>query len=101
MSFPLFAVIFASCAAGMALWIDVRFPSLSPEDLRSAFIRLVAGVAIVHLSLLAVSHLIRPLPPITEAAVMLTVGFVLLTIALLTAIWVIKVAQRMMGGSVR
>ena len=101
MSVTWFIVVFALSGGAMALWIDNRFPSLTPEDLRSALIRLFGGLLLVHLALAALDRLVDPLPATTEAATVVAVAFALLTIAMLTAIWVIKVAQGMMGGSLR
>lgn len=101
MTFAWFMVVFAVSGAAMALWIDNRFPGLAPESLRTALLRLVGGFLLIQLSLAAVDHMVGVFATTTRAAVVLTVAFVLLTIAFLTAIWLIKVAQRMMGGSVR
>ena len=101
MSFTQFIVVFAVSGAAMALWIDTRFPNLAPQDLRAAFIRLVGGWVLVHLSIAAVERLVAPFAATTRVALVLAAGFVLLTTAFLTAIWMIKVAQRMMGGTLR
>ncbi len=101
MTFTAFAFVFASCAAVMALWIDVRFPSLTPKDLRSAMIRLVAAFVVVHIAAALTDRLIRPIGAPTDLWVVLGAAFALLTLSMLTTMWVLKVARGMMGGSLR
>ena len=101
MTFTAFAVIFASCAALMALWIDVRFPKLAPEELRTAMMRLVVAFVVIHVALALSDFLIRPLGAPTDLWVLLSVAFAFLTLTMLTTIWVLKVARSMMGGSLR
>lgn len=101
MSTTWFLVVFALSGGAMALWIDNRFPTLAPEDLRAALIRLICGLLFVHLSLAALDRLIDPLSATVQAATVIGVGFALLTLALLTAVWMFRVAQRMMGGNLR
>ncbi len=101
MSFTWFLVTFAVSAAAMGLWIDVRFPRLGPRDLLAAVVRLVAAVLVGHLGLASVRHLIEPLAPVTQGAIVFAVGFLALTAMMLATIWVLKAAQRMLGSSVR
>jgi hypothetical protein len=101
MSFTWFVVVFFLSGAAMALWIDNRFPTFAPEDLRSALLRVVGGWAFVHLAMAAAGHLVSPFSPMTRISIILAVGFALVTIALLTAVWMFKVARGMMGGSLR
>ena len=101
MTFTAFVFIFASCAAMMALWIDVRFPKLGPEDLRDAMIRLGVAFVVVHVAAALSDFLIRPLGAPADLWVLLSVAFAFLTLTMLTTIWVLKVARGMMGGSLR
>ena len=99
MTFTAFLFVYASFAAAMAFWIDVRFPKLTPDDLRHAMIRLVVGVVVVHGSLALSEFALRPFSAPTEAWIVLGLGFALLTIGMLTTLWVLKVARGMLGGS--
>lgn len=101
MTFTAFAAIFASCAALMAFWIDVRFPRLTPHDLREAMIRLVVVFVGVHLMAALSDHLVSPFRAPTDFWLVLGGGFALLTLSMLTTMWVLKVARGMMGGSLR
>lgn len=101
MSLTWFLVVFAVSAAAMAVWIDTRFPSLAPEDLRSALLRLIGVWVFVYLAIASVELVVDFFAPATRLTIVLTAGFALLTLGLLTAVWIIRVAQRMMGGSLR
>ena len=101
MSFNAFAVYFALSSAAIAVWIDVRFPKLAPGDFRAAIIRLAMGFVIVQLTLPATSALLSPYSALTEALGVAAVGFVVLTFAMLTVFWIVRIAQQMLRGSMR
>jgi len=101
MSFNVFVIYFALSSAAIAVWIDVRFPRLAPGDLRAALVRLAMSFVAVQLTLPAASFAFRPYSPVTEAFAIATAGYVALTFAMLTTFWLVRVAQRMLGGSVR
>jgi hypothetical protein len=84
----------------IAVWIDYRFPTLSPKTLR---------VALLHLFLaIAAGNVLVPLTVGTAAddaarllAGVVGVGFPVLVYLFLAGVWLIKYGQRMLGGSVR
>jgi len=85
-------------AAAIAVWIDVRFPRLSPDDLRAAAIRLAVAFVAAHAALPLVSYLVRPMPPAGEMTTVLAVGFVAMTFLMLAVVWIVRTLQRLLGG---
>ena len=97
-----FAVVFLAGAAALALWVETRWPSLAPTSL---------GRAAVHVAVAAVA-LVLVLPPGMDLVgaggseparltAIFAVALPILTYALLTSVWVLKVAQRVLSGAVR
>lgn len=101
MSFTLFAVFFVVFAAAMALWIDVRFPGLAPEAFRPALVRLVVAVVLAHLTVPVAAYLAQPLAHPGSAVVVLSTGFAAMTLLMLACLWMLKLAQGLLGGSLR
>jgi hypothetical protein len=88
-------------AGAIALWIDVRFPGLSPEEIGKILLHVVASVALGYATgpalqmLLAYDH-----PQLTLLAVF-GVAFPAMVYCLLAGLWVIKLTQRSLSGYLR
>jgi hypothetical protein len=97
MSPAVFEVAFLLGAAALALWFDMRFPSLAPSDLRRALILTGAG-------LLASHALFMPAFDAAVARGQVLLGIFALALpclwyVLLSAIWSIRVLQASMRGA--
>ncbi len=97
----MFLVFFALGCGLVALWVDHRFPGLSPQDVTSALRRVLAGVAVAYLLIpVAVDWVALLPPPAVARYAIFAVGFAGVTFALLAALWMIRVVQRMIFGGV-
>jgi hypothetical protein len=93
-SIQTFAIAFLFGAAGVALWLDNRFPGIAPPDLARALLRTIIVIAASQLLF----------PPVWEAALarspvlvaLFSVAFPCLTLVLLCAIWSIRQLQEKM-----
>ena len=98
----LFLIYMTGGAAALALWVDSRYPKLSPGDVSRTLLH-VAGSMIVAQALfpLITDAATKLLSPTTRALVILGVALPVLTYCLLACVWAIKFAQRSLGGSIR
>lgn len=101
MSFTVFSICFVVLSAAMALWIDVRFPRLVPQDLRSAAVRLFVAFLVAQVAVPAVRHVAGVFPGVAEGAVVLAFGFAALILTMLAVVWILRLAHGMMGGTLR
>ena len=90
-----FGIFFLLGTAAIALWVDVRFPTIAPADLRGAMLR--AGIAMAAGWVL--------FPPMWDAVsrgsvlvALFAVAFPCLAYTLLSAVWAIKKLQAAMHG---
>jgi hypothetical protein len=88
-------------AGAIALWIDVRFPRLSPQDLAKAVLHVAASVAVVYGSGHAMQMLTSSDDPRVVLLGVFAIGFPSIVYCLLAGIWLIKLAQRMLSGNLR
>ena len=86
-------------AAALALWIDVRAPALGPGSVRGALVHLVAALVVCQLSGGLMSAVIDPGNARTMVAAVLGVGLPILVYSFLSGLWIIKLAQDMLGRS--
>ena len=100
-SFTSFSIFFVLVAAAIAVWIDARFPRLSPGDLRAAAIRLAVAFVAAHATVPLASYLVRPMPPAGEMTTVLAVGFVAMTFLMLAVVWIVRTLQQLAGGMLR
>ncbi len=81
-------------SAVLALWFHVRFPRLSPSELRAATVHFALSFGVVVLTPVAIARLLEHDPTVARAMVGL---FALLLPALfysfLSAIWLIRLFQ--------
>jgi hypothetical protein len=85
-------------AGAIALWIDVRFPRLAPEDLAKALLHVAVSIAVGYATGPAVEAFSASSDPRIVLLGVFAVGFPAIVYCLLAAIWVIKLLQRMMSG---
>jgi hypothetical protein len=85
-------------AGAIALWIDVRFPRLAPEDLPKAMLHVAISFAAGYATGPAVAALSASSDPRIVLLGVFAFGFPAIVYCLLAAIWVIKVLQRMLSG---
>ncbi len=102
MGFGVYLVLFALGAGAVALWLDFRFPDWTPRNVRGAIVRLAASFVIAHVVVPTAFGLVAPIDvrPLKVLAIF-AVAFVAVTYSLLAAIWMIKLAQARMRGSLR
>jgi cytochrome bd-type quinol oxidase subunit 2 len=91
----LFCIAFLFGTAGIALWIDARFPALAPADLTRAMAR--AGIAV------AAGWLLFPRmwDAVSSSSVLMAlfvIALPCLTYSLLSAIWAIRKLQAALQG---
>jgi hypothetical protein len=91
MGVPVVVLLIGAGAGAIALWIDVRFPRLAPEEMRPALIHVGISIVVAQLvvplgmhPLLAVERV-----PATLLAIF-GVAFPAIAYALLAGLWVIK-----------
>jgi hypothetical protein len=87
----LFVLALAIGAALVALWTDVRFPTLAPMTLRASFVH--AAVAFVALAVVPVviePVLATPQSPLAQLVARLGVLFPTLVYAFLAFTWLVK-----------
>jgi uncharacterized membrane protein len=88
-------------AGAIALWVDVRFPRLAPEEMAKALLHVGVSIAVGY----AMGPLLQMLLAFEDARVTLVAVFGLafpaVVYCLLSGIWMIKLAQRMLSGYLR
>jgi hypothetical protein len=88
----------ASCAL-LALWVEVRFPKLAPEGLLRIFANMLVAVVGMHVA----AHLVTvgADEPLTRFASVFALALPALTYVFLSTIWVLRLIQTSLQGSVR
>lgn len=99
MSVTAFVPLLAVGAAALALWVDVRFPSLASIDWRIVFCHLFAAMLLINIAMPDLVVLVRD-AHIPGSYTFAAVGVVLPAIMylFLASIWTLKLAQRLVGG---
>jgi hypothetical protein len=88
-------------AGAIALWIDVRFPRLAPQEMAKALLHVAASIAVVYASGPAIQALVAYDDPRLALAVVFGLAFPSVVYCLLAGIWVIKLTQRALSGHLR
>lgn len=92
MDASLFAVLLLLGAAALAVWVDARFPSLAPADVRRVLLHV--GGAMLALSLLPADA-----DSVGAAFTLIFAGALpALVYACLAALWTVRFAQRALDG---
>jgi hypothetical protein len=95
LSVPEFLIALTLCAAALALWINIRFPNLAPKGVRTAILHVGAAMLVGQI-VVPFLHAYIPVnaSPVVRALITtFALGFPALVYALLTSIWVIRIAQ--------
>jgi hypothetical protein len=82
-------------AAVIALWVDVRFPRLAPQDFRRAIMHVVAALVTAQAILMSGATDVIAGSPVTMMAATMLVALPVLIYEFLAAVWIIKLAQAM------
>lgn len=98
MNVGLIVVLIALGAAAIALWLDVRFPGIAPENFRGILIHAALAVAAGQLLVPAGLDFALAL----ESHVVTLIGvfgvaFPAIIYAMLVGVWTIKTAQNFLG----
>jgi hypothetical protein len=94
--------VFIGLGAGaIALWLDVRFARLAPHDMAKAVLHVAASLAVAYATSPAVQALAASDDPRIVLLGVFGLAFPSIVYCLLAGLWVIKFAQRMLGGSLR
>jgi hypothetical protein len=88
-------------AGAIALWIDVRFPRLAPQELVKAVLHVAASVAVGYATSPAMQMLVAYDDPRLTLLAVFGLAFPAIVYCLLAGIWVIKLAQRTLSGHLR
>jgi hypothetical protein len=99
-SASMYTLVLALGAGAIAVWIDVRFPSLFAPDWRVVFGHLLASGAVVWLAMpWGVETVIGSGVVLAYPAAAISVALPALMYMLLASLWVLKLAQRMLPGA--
>ena len=95
MTVPEFLIAITLGAGAIALWINFRFPKIAPDGMRPAIIHVGLAMLVGEILVPALHHLIpADVNPVARALITtFLLGLPALVYALLTSIWVIRVAQ--------
>jgi len=85
----------------MTLWIDLRFRRLSPSDLRVGGLRLVAAFVVAQVGVPVATWIVAPLPSAVESWTTVGAGFAAMVFLMLAVVWMLRLAQGLMGGMLR
>lgn len=85
----------------LALWVEVRFPKLAPSGLGQIFVNIVAAVLCMRVAAeLVILTAEQPAWPLRFAAVFV-LALPALTYVFLSSIWVLRLVQSSLSGSMR
>lgn len=101
MSVGLVTALIGLGAGAIALWIDVRFPRLAPQEMMKAVFHAVASIAVGYATNPAMQMLLSLDDPRFTLLAVFGVAFPVIVYSLLAGIWVIKLAQRTLSGHLR
>lgn len=92
------AFLLVLCVAGpvLALWLDVRFPGLAPEDLWRAALRLLLALAVAHLVTPALTFAISA--GVSPGAALLMLALPAIVLFFLAMLWMMRVLQGSLYG---
>jgi hypothetical protein len=88
-------------AGAIALWIDVRFPRLAPDDMGKVLLHVAASIALGYATSPALQALLAYEDPRLTLLAIFGLGFPSIVYCLLAGLWMIKLAQRTLSGYLR
>jgi hypothetical protein len=98
----LFGVMFVGGAGALALWIDARFPGMTPQQIQRTLIHVAVAFAVCRLASPLVSDFIVGTGvPLARLAALMLVVLPTLMYGILAAIWLVKHAQDPMRSMMR
>ena len=100
-SVPVLLAALALGSAALALWIDIRFPRLSPESFRAAVTHVVAALLVAQLAMVPAGALLNPANPGRAFGGVFLVVLPALIYTFLAGLWMFRICQRMLGGALR
>jgi uncharacterized membrane protein len=97
----LLTAAFGLGAGVIALWIDVRFPRLAPEEMAKALLHVGISIAAGYATGPVLQMLLAFEDGRVTLAAVFGLAFPAVVYCLLSGIWMIKLAQRMLSGYLR
>lgn len=88
-------------AALIAVWVDVRFPSLEPSKLQSLILHVAAATIIGRMAVPAAIHSSVDSTRLVLLIAVFGVAFPLAVYNLLAGLWMLKLVQRTFAGHLR
>lgn len=88
-------------AGAIALWIDVRFPQLAPQEMAKAVLHAAASLAVGYATSPAIQALVAYEDQRLTLLAIFGLAFPSILYCLLAGIWVIRLAQRSLSGHLR
>jgi hypothetical protein len=88
-------------AGAIALWIDVRFPRLAPQDITKVMLHVVASIALGYLVSPALQAVVAYEDPRLTLFAVFGLGFPAIVYCLVAGVWTIRLAQRSLSGHLR
>ena len=88
-------------AGAIALWIDVRFPRLAPQEMAKVILHIALSVAVAYATSPAMKMVTASDDPRAVLLGIFAIGFPSIVYCLLAGIWLIRHAQRMLSGNLR
>jgi hypothetical protein len=88
-------------AGAIALWIDLRFPRLAPDDMGKVLLHVAASIALGYATSPALQALLAYEDPRLTLLAIFGLGFPSIVYCLLAGLWMIKLAQRNLSGYLR
>jgi hypothetical protein len=97
----LFTGLIGLGAGAIALWIDVRFPRLAPQEMTKAILHAAGSLALGYGTSPALQMLVGYDDPRLTLLAVFGLAFPSIVYCLLSGIWVIKLTQRSLSGHLR
>lgn len=85
----------------IALWIEVRFPHLAPQEMAKAVLHAAASLAVGYATSPAIQALVAYEDHRLTLLAIFGLAFPSIVYCLLAGIWVIRLAQRSLSGHLR
>jgi hypothetical protein len=102
MAVPLMVLLIGLGAGAIALWIDVRFPRLAPEEMRPALIHVGISIVVAQLLVPIGMHFLLSLEShIATLFAIFAIAFPAISYALLAGLWVIKLTTGALRSHMR
>jgi hypothetical protein len=88
-------------AASIAVWVDMRFPSLEPSRLTTLILHVGAATIVGRLAVPLAIHSSVDSTRLALLTAVFGVAFPLVVYNLLTGLWMLKLVQRTFAGHLR